>query len=191
MKITVSATDVWGYFKKNKDDLKSSMHEIANNPEYGVEIFITEDSGLPSITVNIDNTEVYEEMVLNEVDCEKTVKRVYEEYLTDKVITVMTEDNVDDDTEDIITDREEELDYAVRDFVMTALNEVYVDILGVEFDKMIEDCKEHFLEYIARKHELPVYRPMFLEYDDGVEELSDYPYEDMVFEDEDNLIYKK
>ena len=46
---------------------------------------------------------------------------------------------------------------------------------------MVEDVKEHLLEYFYRKHGLSVYRPMELEDDEGVF-IEDYPYECMEFD---------
>lgn len=196
-KITVSASDVWGYFQDAKEDLKSHMHQIAGNPEYGVAIFVTEDSGLPSIVVTADDVQVYEETAVNAHDCQKTVEKIYDDYLTSKVIASLLGNEDDDadeltalDIEDMIDERESELDAAVYEFVMTAIQDAYFDDCTSDFDDICEDLKEHFLEYMARKHGLPVYRPMMLEYEDGTEEMSEYPYEDMEFEDPDNPLYK-
>lgn len=194
-KITVSASDVWGYFQDAREDLKSHMHQIAGNPEYGVAIFVTEDSGLPSIVVTADDVQVYEERAVNTHDCQKTVEKIYDDYLTSKVIASLSGgDDSDDltalDIEDMIAEREGELDTAVYEFVMTATQGAYFDDHISDFDDILEDLKEHFLEYMARKHELPVYRPMMLEYEDGTEEISEYPYEDIEFEDPDNPLYK-
>ena len=46
-KITVNASDVWDYFQKHKEELEKSEHIIAENEEYGVEISITNEEGLP------------------------------------------------------------------------------------------------------------------------------------------------
>ena len=194
-KITVSASDVWGYFQDAKEDMKSHMHQIAGNHEYGVEIFVTEDSGLPSIVVTADDVQVYEETAVNAHDCQKTVEKIYDDYLTSKVIASLSGVDDDDDLtatdiEDMIDERETELDAAVYEFVMTALQGAYFDDYTSDFDDICEDLKEHFLEYMARKHGLPVYRPMMLEYEDGTEELSEFPYEDMEFDDPDNPLYK-
>lgn len=106
----------------------------------------------------------------------------------------MTEEAEEDELtdleiEDMISERESELDCAVWELLETVLQGVYCDDCCEDFDDMLDDLKEHFLEYMARKHDLPVYRPMILEYDDGTEELSEYPYEEMEFDDPDNPIY--
>lgn len=193
-KITIPASDVWSYFQDKREDLKSHMHQIAGNSEYGVEIYITEDCGLPSIVVTADDVQVYDETAVNEHDCQKTVENIYDEYLTSKAIEALSEEDDDELTaleiEDMIDERESELDTAVYEFVMTAIQDAYYDDYTSDLDDICDDLKEHFLEYMARKHGLPVYRPMMLEYEDGTEEMSEYPYEDMEFEDPDNPLYK-
>ena len=122
------------------------------------------------------------------------IKNIYETYLTDKVVATLSELDggellTDEEIEGIIDERECELDCAVSDFLMVVLHD-YFDDLTTDYAEICDDLKEHFLEYIARKHDLPVYRPMYLEYDDG-DEFEEYPYENMEFDDEDNPVYKK
>ena len=196
--IIVQASEVWGYFQDEREDLKSHMHQIAGNPEYGVAIFVTEDSGLPSIVVTADDVQVYEETAVSAHDCQKTVEKVYDDYLTSKAIDSLSahDDTVDAsltalEIEDMIDERESELDAATYEFLLAAVQGAYIDdYASGDFDDVIDDLKEHFLEYMARKHGIPVYRPMMLEYEDGTEELSEYPYEDMEFDDPDNPLYK-
>ena len=196
-KIIVQASEVWGYFQDEVDDLKVHMHQIAGNPEYGVAIFVTEDSGLPSIVVTADDVQVYEETAVSAHDCQRTVEKVYDMYLTSKAIDYLTAigDSSSDltaiDIEDMIDERESELDTATYEFLLAAVQDAYIDDYATtDFDDIVDDLKEHFLEYMARKHGIPVYRPMMLEYEDGSEELSEYPYEDMEFDDPDNPLYK-
>ena len=85
--------------------------------------------------------------------------------------------------------REEELDSLIWDFVMGVFGgDTYTD-----FDctgEVLDDLKDHFLEYMYRKHGFDIYRPMVLEDEDGTEFFEEYPYEHMVFDDEDNPMYK-
>lgn len=150
----------------------------------------------PLVILRSSKNASYEETAVNAHDCQKTVEKIYDDYLTSKVIASLLggDDDSDDltalDIEDMIDERESELDAAVYEFVMTAIQGAYFDDYTSDFDDICEDLKEHFLEYMARKHGLPVYRPMMLEYEDGTEEMSEYPYEDMEFEDPDNPLYK-
>ena len=200
VEISVQSSGVWDYFQKNRQKLKTHMHQIARELDYGIEIFVTEESGCPSIVVTADDSQIYEEVVVDEKDCEETVAKVYNRYLThNSILSTMIGDEDEEyeegqmselEIQETIEDRELELDDAVYAFLASAVGSYYdTDIANKNIDDIVDDLKEHFLEYIARKHNLPVYRPMFLEFEDGVEELCEYPYENMEFED-DNPIYK-
>ena len=91
--------------------------------------------------------------------------------------------------QDAIEEREMELDIAVSEFISAVLGgDAYLD--SEDYDDIIEDCKDHFLEYLARKHGLDIFRPMVLEDEDGEDFYEEYPYECMEFDDEDNPIYQ-
>lgn len=195
-KITTKPEDVWKMYLDGGHDFKNYYHEIAKNDEYGVIVYLSEDSkGAAAIYVEADGVMVYSENV-NNANCEKTVTDIYDKYLTSRAIETLSDMSETDSAilneEDAIAEREEELDTLVYDFVMSVLGEdVYFDEKKYDVDNMFEDIKDHFLEYLARKYELQIYRPMFLEDEDGKESFENYPYECMEFEDEDNPIYKK
>lgn len=187
--------EVWDFWLKQPHDVIGVMHQIASNDQYGVSIYITADNSKDlRIVVECDDIQVYEEELINNVDCEKTCEKVYSDYLTESVSEVLMEafgEEAIDEEQDSIDEREEELDSAIYNF--------FTDVLGEEAymkvddpDAVLEDLKEHFLEYMARKHGLTsIYRPMRLEDVETNEEYyTEYPYEDMVYDDEDNPVYK-
>lgn len=192
--IIIDASTVWDYFSSHEDELAYHMCQIASNREYGISVFITSDVGYPSIIVTADDTQVYEETMLDKTDCEETVRMVYDNYLTDSVVMILDElygmgiEMTEIEVEDMIACREAELDNATVDFILAVLDDF--DYSASEFDDICDDIKEHILEYMARKHHLPIRRPMYLEYDNGEEILEEFPYENMEFDDEDNPIYK-
>ena len=192
-KVTVEASELWDYFQKHKEKLVSSMHEVASNDEFGIVIYITEDEGLARIVVTADDEEVYDEEVISAKDCKDTAERIYDDYLTSNVIEILAggKDDEDDsrfEIEDQIEEREAELEDALYMFLGAVCDDDSVEYY-LE-DELVQDVKEHFLEYLARKWGIPIRRPMFLEDEDGEEFFEEYPYEYMVFDDEDNPIYK-
>lgn len=199
MLINYEAQEIWPMFSRDKLSLLSRMRVLAENPEYGVVIYLTaeakEGSLYPSIEVYFDDDEIYSELAVSEQDCKNTVSKIYREYLDDeKLFNVAMEKlygdapsatgEEDDDREAEINDREDELTDAVYEFIHVALDKSPASSFD---DEMIEDCKEHFLEYIARKWAARVYRPMVLEDDKG-EFFEEYPYEHIEFGD-NNPIY--
>lgn len=104
--------------------------------------------------------------------------------------TVYVEDDSEEEYDDeqmLIDEREEEIDSAVREFVNIVSDTGCYNLT----DEAMDDLKEHFLEYMYRKWGIGIYRPMYLEdADTGEDYFTEYPYDDMVFED-DNPIYKQ
>lgn len=194
-KIIIEPKKLWDYYLQRKSSLESTMFEIANNEQYGIAVYLSEDERrCPCITVEADDSEVYSERIVSETDAEKTCSKIYDKYLTDKVVDILTEIAEDEEEslleqQDTIEEREMELDIAVSEFISAVLGgDAYLD--GEDYDGIIEDCKDHFLEYLARKHGLDIFRPMVLEDEDGEEFYEEYPYECMEFDDEGNPIYQ-
>lgn len=201
--IHFDAADVWALFQKEKEQLRSHMKSIAENPMLDVVIYLTEeergDLELPNIVVYYEDNELYEEAAVNEYDCTQTVRKIYTEYLNEeRLINKIIECDktpVDDDPNDTaneteIEQREEVLDNAVYEFLLEVMVDPLEDIVGDDEAAVIyEDFKEHALEYLYRKWDLDVYRPMILEDDQG-EFFEEYPYSSMVFDDPDNPVYQ-
>lgn len=171
------------------------MHRIAENQDYGVEVYVTAGSKdkMPHIIVEMDEDQIYEESVKTALECEKVVAQVYDKYLTSKVIDVISEQ--DDDYKSVvrqeqIEDREYELDAAFYDLLVTVLEGYLDSTLMKDSDELCDDLKEHTLEYLYRKHGCSIRRPMYLEDEDGEEFFEEFPYECMIFDDEDNPLYK-
>lgn len=191
-KIKLRPSEVWDYYNNNRLSLMCSDYEIASNDEYGVSILLSVDSwmsGAPVVRVELDTYVADIEHIVSESDCESVVSDIYDKYLTSKVIDTIEDDSDEPELteEEIIEAREEELTSAISDLldVITdgGANEIEPDD--------IEDIKEHVLEYIYRKHNIDIYRPMFLVFDDETESYEEYPYDSLDFEDKNNPIYMK
>ena len=190
--IMIDSSELWDYCEENEDTLLTAQHMIAENPDYGMSVWITCESGSPEIIVDSDDIEIYREEILNEKDAKRTADRIYEEYLSIKAIETVTEaeddgtvyvDDEDEDNQVLINEREDDLDAAVMEFVNIVSDTGCYNIK----DEVLDDLKEHFLEYMHKTWGIGIYRPMYLEdVDTGEEYFTEYPYEDMVFDDEDD-----
>lgn len=190
--IMIDSSELWDYCEENEDTLLTAQHMIAENPDYGMSVWITCESGSPEIIVESDDIEIYREEILNEKDAKRTADRIYEEYLSIKAIETVTEaeddgtvyvDDEDEDNQVLINEREDDLDAAVMEFVNIVSDTGCYNIK----DEVLDDLKEHFLEYMHKTWGIGIYRPMYLEdVDTGEEYFTEYPYEDMVFYDEDD-----
>ena len=188
--------EVWGLYLENLDSGGTFFEELATNTQYGIEIHASVNRfNELEIEVMADGKEVYSEFIIGEKDCVRTVNKAYNTYLYESFVNnyINEENNEQESSEEeenqlLIDDREEELDLYVSDFCSGVLgfNSLY------EFEEEdLEDIKEHFLEYLYRKHNVPIYRPMYLEDENGEEFFEEYPYECMEFEDEKNPVYEK
>ena len=190
--IMIDSSELWDYCEENEDTLLTAQHMIAENPDYGMSVWITCESGSPEIIVESDDIEIYREEILNGKDAKRTADRIYEEYLSIKAIETVTEaeddgtvyvDDEDEDNQVLINEREDDLDAAVMEFVNIVSDTGCYNIK----DEVLDDLKEHFLEYMHKTWGIGIYRPMYLEdVDTGEEYFTEYPYEDMVFDDEDD-----
>lgn len=196
--INLKADEVWEYYQAHKEDCRTHMMMIASCKDFGIEIYITEENqNKLSVIVEADDAEVYREYAYSKLDCEITIRKIYGLYLTEKALDALTapmeppEDERFDDEEiqTKIENRETELQIIFENLIADVVGESALNDLEVS-DDAVSDIKEHVLEYIARKHNMPVYRPMYLEDEDGKDFYEEYPYECMVFEDEDNPMYK-
>ena len=218
--IYVEPEKVWAKFAKEKATLITKEVLLAEDTDYGSSVYLTSEGGRPCLIAYIDDIEVYSEECISEQDVTTTARRMYDKYLTSRVLSdylgeaggdeISTfghgtkiedtdyelEGNDDTRTEldqsIEIDDRESELDDAIYAFLDVVLDtrhlyQVFPDQRDEE--ACVDDVKDHILEYLARKWDIPVYRPMMLEDDEG-EFFERYPYEHMIFEDEDNPIYQ-
>lgn len=187
--IIVEAKDAWKHFEENKKLLKDRILALAENPEFGVVIYMGEEFGLPAFTVMVDDRQYDEADAINEGDCTETVNKLYDKYLSGKFRDELIDN--EEELEAEMEERETELSDAAYEFMSVVADYDGNALNNEEFDAIIEDVKEHMLEYIARKHGFKIRRPMILEDEDGNDCYSEYPYEEMEFDDEDNPIYKK
>ncbi len=190
--IQVEPKDIWEYFNENRNELLTDMVSVAENGDFDVIIYLTSDDDKPCLIVESSNCETKEFNIKDEESCEVIAAEVYNIYLTDRIIEVITIEDIESeavemDTDDIISERESDLDCFVLRFLEDVLGEDPV-LYSDKIDDIVEDCKERFLEHLYRKHKLSIYRPMELEDDEGVF-FEEYPYECMEFET--NPLYDK
>lgn len=185
-----SPGEVWGYYKNHRSEFHNLLVLIAKHPNYGICIYATCELGQFKVEVHADDVMIYDEEIYHEADCSKTISKVYDEYLTDNIINWLPKDKDDKekDTEDEeIELREEEIESLFSDLFDGLIDLTHLNSID---DKILEDIREHTMEYMARKHKIKIYRPMWLEDENGEDFYEEYPYECMVFDDADNPMYK-
>ena len=199
--IIIKPSETKEYFFNHANTLVKESHKIAYDKDTGIEVYLTSENDFPLLSVVSDDSTIYEMEVSEMAALPKIVEVIYDKYLTSKVFGVISGEDEEPDAEEgdydfdeIIDERELKLDIAIEEFFYAVLEISDLDLTDKSICEAIDDCKEHFLEYMARKHNFEIYRPMFIEYDneDGTttEEYEEYPYGCLEFEDEDNPIYR-
>ena len=192
--IYIEPEDIWGYFQNNKVKLSEREEVIAENGEFGVVIYLGSNvCGDLSFEVTADDF-FYCDIAESEDDCRKIAQMLYDKYLTGKFITEDEEYKPSLYIEELIEEREGELNCAVIDLLDVILDRNLDDVIldrklsayaGEDIDDfsdIVEDVKDHICEYLYRKHGFSIRRPMILEDDRREEFFEDYPYDCMVFE---------
>lgn len=189
--IIISASEAWDYFQEHRAELETEMHIIAENEEYGIEVSITEDKGYPRFIVNNDGVELFADCAITEADCEQTVRRIYFNYLTNRVFSVVGDPVKDEDEEAsaemVMEDRDWALSASVEDLIVTFLdnNESGIGKYDECTEEIVEDLKDRIGEYLYKQWGISIFRPMVIEYDDESEEYHEYPYPHLVESDEE------
>ena len=187
IEIIIEASDVWEYVKEHAEELIDYSHIIASNEAYGIEVLVTKDELDDEefyLSVEQGDEEIYVAQIVDEETAEGICREVYDTYLTTAIFNKFVDEDetptsyVDIEAEDIES-REDDLDFAVEEFVEKVIGE------GVSFndigEEILNDLKEHFLEYMARKWSIDVYRPMYLYTEKGERFFTEYPYDKMIF----------
>lgn len=188
-----SPTELWGHYRQNQSEFHNLLVLIAKHPNYGIYIYATCECGQFKVEVHADDIMIYDEEIFHEQDCIRTITHVYDEYLSDNVSSFLPDKDDEDDTsensaeDEEIEIREEEIECLFEDMLIGLLGTLNLRNLD---DEVVEDIREHTLEYMTRKHKIKIYRPMWLEDEDGEDFYEEYPYECMEFEDKDNPLYK-
>ena len=217
--IILQPDECWQYFKDNKELLKQEIHMIAEEPNFGIAIYLANDSELPYVAVYVDDDMVDSCFALDEQDLTYTVDEFYKKYIEDSFQTLLRVSEEDEDEEesfddfdmdlefddfypswtnekeeesesstedDLINDREEEINVSLENFLETVCEKSIV--FAFKPDE-IDEIKDHFCEYLARKYKLEIWRPMYLEDENGKDFYTEYPYEHMIYDDPENPIY--
>ena len=197
----IPADEVWSFFQKNKARLSEEMVAIAENKGTGYAVYLTEDNGYPLFFVcKGESDPEYEEGVINERDCTETAKRCYIRYLFPVIVTndhVTKFSDLDDmdedeplseqDMQDAMYKREDELQLAMADFLQIVLQEGCdgTDVIDAYGEDMIAEALDYVLEYLGYEMCLPIYRPTFIMDDETLEETwVEYPYGEPPEEDD-------
>lgn len=182
MSVFVSTEDIWSFYKEKEEALTRTGLVIADDAENGIEIFITEQYGLPLFVVEVDDRAVYQ---VGTVDQYNT--RV--EY--EKLLRLFIETEVDDDAfnEDFYSyddlDRLDEVNFATRDLVETFL-EGSIEEFGLE-EIDLDNIAFEIARVLYDEYGCSVRLPQIVENDDGTESVIQFPFGENEEEDYEQM----
>lgn len=187
VQIHVPADQIWEFYKENEERLKSEFVLVAENTDTDYAVYLTDEKDDPVLAAAKIDGEVERKETCHDADsCEETAWIMYHSYLFP--ITVEKSESNDNeglddssersDIDDMIYERHDELILAASDFLdaVLQLNDTEESSLSVCGTDMIEDILEGMLESLS-ENGIPVYRPMFVEDEDGNEVFVEFPYE--------------
>lgn len=195
--IHIQPENIWSFFQKNRKRLSEEMVAIAENDDTEYAVYLTEEDGLPHFCVcKGDGAPEYEEGAINEQDCADTAKKCCVQYLFPVTVTSRrgkpyafdeedaVADLVEPDQEDTIYEREDDLFFALYDFLNVVLqsDESNVDAAEIFDQDSLETILDSILEDLATNFGMPIYRPMMVEDGNGCEVYTEYPYGEPEYE---------
>lgn len=171
--------------------------EIARNDAYSVVIFISREFDSPEFVVELDNDPIYSESINDdereippEVWCEERATKLFTVCLSYTVFELLedgpsySDEAANAELEDMMYDREAELDDHIEGLLYLVTRDSGTELSYEQEQDIMDDVKEKLLEYLARKYNIDIWRPMYLEGEDGVEFMEEYPYTHMIFDEE-------
>lgn len=194
VEIRVPPENTWSFFSENRKRLHNKMLLLASNADVEgttTSIYMSEEDGFPQFVVFVDDEPVCMTEACNEKQCVQEAKDLYDKLgeEDEEDDTPATESDEEIENERSICYSEDALDQAFGGLLETIAEQDYYQ--RPDADKISDDIKELVCEYLYRKYNISVYRPMYLEDEDGKEFFVEHPYEHMVFDDHDNPLYKK
>lgn len=180
-KIILGAESVWKYYTEHQFELEKTTKLVACNYDHEIEVHITDEGGILTAMVYLENVEVVSTQMIDYQSTRETMLEMYQKYIYDaeKFIEERQKEAEQADEEDMIDDREAELDDAVYDLLSTFCKEV-IDQKSKETWDMIEELKDLLCETLYECYGIEVYRPMYIADDDGNEEFCLYPYAEIM-----------
>lgn len=187
IEVYVKPDELWDYFQKHKKRFEGAMDNVAEvlddeTKSPLVRIYLTEENGYPSMTIEQVHGEDDEEILVKECaisakDCvavyQKLLKQL-EEYAEE--IKSETEYEVDETDFEIVAEREAELREALAFFLNTLMGFDESDEIAYD-DEELSDILNNIEMMMYQDFGYVAYRPQIIECD-GQMKLVEFPYEE-------------
>lgn len=179
--VLVVPESIWQYYTSHKKELKKSTKLVACNEDFDIEIHITDEDGVLNAMVYLSNVEVARKEITDSASANGVMTGMYQKYIFGaKDFIDSRQQEIDEaDEQDMIGVREMELDDAIYDVLDTFCGSAF-DFRYDGTQELFENLKDVICETLYAEYGIEVYRPMYLEDDDGNKEFCLYPYAELI-----------
>ncbi len=179
-KIYVSPPEIPAFYEENRKRLKNEMILIAENTETGHEVYLTESYNAPIFVVTHDDEIERFYVVSVYYDFIKTSEDVYSTYIESDESENSIAEEIEEDREDLIMERDGELRLALTDFLaaVTSCDETEADMITEFGEDTINDILDDFLDILSQNYDFEIWRPSYLPNEYGEPYYTEFPYKD-------------
>ena len=197
VKIYIPVAELWSFYLQNVSRCEKEMVLVAENTDTEYAVYITDEDGTLMLSAcKGDESPEYEEYAMNADDCANTARKMMLRYLIPVSFVkgrMVMPDNLPEglededgeiglsqqDMEDEMYEREDELDLAIKDFLAVVLQEPDSDRVAANYEQsFIDEVLDDFLRILAKDYCCEIFRPMFIEdAETGSEIYTQFPYE--------------
>lgn len=154
MTIHIQPEDIWEYFHRNKKSLGEKYALVAEDHENGVEIYVTEEGGMPYFRVEVTGAVEAEADSVSKANAESNYKELLNMFISEYGDGVFSGDELE---------RLDEIHSAAEDFLGVLVNEE-----GVEFSEEDVDYIVAVVEgTLSEEFGIAVYHPTAVEDENG------------------------
>lgn len=164
MATVISVGEIRKFYNENRSALAEEYRMVAEEPDAGVEVYITDDGGVPYFVVEVDGTNEYEAKASSETEIEKVYSQLLNLYICE------TDENEVLDADDI--ERMQEIRNATIEYLSILLECEPEECFD---DDCIEEITSAFEEYLYDAYGFSIRHPIV----DG-NKVIQYPYSEEV-----------
>lgn len=153
MAIYVQPSEIWSFFQEHRKELASKYMLVADNHDDAVEIYLTEEDGMPFFQVEVAGKCESEADSISKVNAENNYRELISLFIEcDRIGEIL-------DTEDV--ERLDEIKAAAEDFLFVLLG-CSPEEACIEDDD-VDQIVDLVEEFLCEQYGIPIYHPTIVE----------------------------
>lgn len=166
MAVNVQPSEVWEFFQQNRKELSEKYLLVASSDDGQVEIYITEENGMPFFTVDVNGECESEADCVSKVNAENNYRELIGLFLEDEAGSeIFQPDDLD---------RLDEINCAADDFIRVLIecSPEYACLEERDLDDIVSIVEQHLYDVYG----ISVRHPTIVENENGDAQVIQYPY---------------